>query len=236
MMVATETTRETRSSRAELGHDPGLTRRRLLLRTAAAVTAALLSPVDWPESLVSGARAAGVELVTDTINGFVAFIVPGRDPYSRAQGVIVDEPGGIGAGATPAVIEVLDFFASDAQGRPVPLSGVVTTLLNSAAQRVNPKASRGMFLSAFARLSFAEKLEAYHEIDVDPALAAAQGQLALLPTVVGLTAYSEAPVLDRATGRLRRTPVGWRMSGYGGPADGRAELRGYYRGRKQANG
>jgi hypothetical protein len=219
-----------------LGHDRGLTRRVLLSRSAAAVVVALLSPVDWPEVLLRNARAAGDDLVRDTINGLVAFIVPGRDPYSRAQGVIVDEPGGIGAGATPAVIEVLDFFASDAQGRPVPLSGVVVTLLNSAAQRVNPTGSRGGFLSAFARLSFAEKLEAYHEIDVDPALAAEQGQLALLPTVVGLITYSEAPVLDRATGRLRRTPVGWRMSGYGGPADGRAELRGYYHGRKQSNG
>jgi hypothetical protein len=219
-----------------MGHDRGLTRRLLLSRSAAAVVVALLSPVDWPEVLLRDASAAGDDLVRDTVNGLVAFIVPGDDIYSRAQGVVVAGPGGVGAGAAPAVIEVLDFFASDAQGRPVPLSAMVATLLNSAAQRVNPKASRGALLSAFARLSFAEKLEAYHDIDVDPALAAAQGQLALLPTVVGLITYSEAPVLDRATGRLRRAPVGWRMSGYGGPADGRAELRGYYRGRKQANG
>jgi hypothetical protein len=219
-----------------MGHDRGLTRRLLLSRSAAAVVVALLSPVDWPEVLLRDARAADDDLVRDTVNGLVAFIVPGDDVYSRAQGVVVAGPGGVGAGATPAVIEVLDFFASDAQGRPVPLSRVVATLLNSAAQRVNPKASGGALLSGFARLSFAEKLEAYHEIDVDPALAASQGQLALLPTVVGLITYSEAPALDRATGRLRRTPIGWRMSGYGGPADGRAELRGYYRGREQANG
>ena len=215
--------------------DPGLTRRRVLSRSAAAVAAALLLPVDWPESLLSGARAASDGLVRDTINGLVAFIVPGRDAYSRAQGAVVDEPGGVGAGATESVIALLDFVASDAQGRPLPQSSVVATLLNSAAERVNPHASRGGFVSAFARLSFAEKIAAYHGIDVDPALASAQGQLAMLPAVVGLIAYSEAPVLDRATGRLQRTPVGWRMSGFGGPADGRAELRGYFRGRKKAN-
>src|SRR4051812_48145179 len=50
------------------------------------------------------------ELSRDTWNGFVAFNLPGRDAYSRAQGTPRSERGGIEAGGTDFLISNLDRF------------------------------------------------------------------------------------------------------------------------------
>jgi len=50
------------------------------------------------------------QLARDTLNGFVAFSVPGQDDYSRAQGTPRGEPGGIAAGGTDFLIENFDRF------------------------------------------------------------------------------------------------------------------------------
>jgi hypothetical protein len=50
------------------------------------------------------------DLSRDTLNGFVAFILPGQDPYSNAQGTPRSEPGGIEAGGTDFLIQNLDRF------------------------------------------------------------------------------------------------------------------------------
>jgi hypothetical protein len=50
------------------------------------------------------------QLARDTLDGFVAFSLPGRDPYSRAQGTPRNEPGGIEAGGTDFLIQNLDRF------------------------------------------------------------------------------------------------------------------------------
>lgn len=50
------------------------------------------------------------QLARDTLNGFVAFSVPGQDAYSRAQGTPRGEPGGIEAGGTDFLIRNLDRF------------------------------------------------------------------------------------------------------------------------------
>jgi hypothetical protein len=50
------------------------------------------------------------QLARDTLNGFTAFIVPGQDAYSKAQGTPRGEPGGIAAGGTDFLIENLDRF------------------------------------------------------------------------------------------------------------------------------
>ena len=215
-----------------------ITRRRLISTAASSLAAGLLSqalPVEWPRWLLAQAAAAGADLVRDTLHGFVAFIVPGDDRYSRAQGTFVGRRGGIDAGATEPVIAMLDFAVSDAQGNPVPQSGGLAALLNFAAQRMGPAAASGAFASPFARLSYDEKVAAFEYLEANPALESVTALLEVLPGVVGLIAYSEAPVVDRSSGWLRHTPVGWRISGFGGPADGRAELRGFYGGRTQAS-
>lgn len=50
------------------------------------------------------------QLARDTLNGFVAFSVPGPDAYSTAQGTPRGEPGGIAAGGTDFLIQNLDHF------------------------------------------------------------------------------------------------------------------------------
>ena len=57
--------------------------------------------------------AAELDLTRDTLNGLVAFVTPGDDPYSVAQGVATTGPGGIAAGATDAMIETLDRVVPD---------------------------------------------------------------------------------------------------------------------------
>ena len=49
-------------------------------------------------------------LSTDTFNGLVAFVVPGPDQYSVAQGVSDGAPGGIDADATAFMLNALDNF------------------------------------------------------------------------------------------------------------------------------
>jgi hypothetical protein len=50
------------------------------------------------------------DLARDTLNGLVAFSVPGQDAYSQAQGTPRGEPGGIEAGGADFLIENLDRF------------------------------------------------------------------------------------------------------------------------------
>src|SRR5882724_1596114 len=57
---------------------------------------------------LSDARAAGADVTVDTFNGLLAFVVPGSDSYSIAQGVSTPEIGGVGVGATNVVIATVD--------------------------------------------------------------------------------------------------------------------------------
>ncbi|MGH9919930.1 MAG: hypothetical protein ACRD6W_13835 [Nitrososphaerales archaeon] len=78
----------------------------------ALVDAAELSRVSLAGATLSPARLAPVfdALSTDTINGLVAFAVPGPDAYSLAQGVSDTAPGGIDAGGTAFMLDALDNF------------------------------------------------------------------------------------------------------------------------------
>ena len=60
--------------------------------------------------LVELLRPVLAQLSRDTLNGFVAFTVPGRDAYSSAQGTPRGEPGGIEAGGTDFLIDNVDRF------------------------------------------------------------------------------------------------------------------------------
>jgi hypothetical protein len=187
------------------------------------------------------AAAADSDLTSDTISGLAAFIIPGDDEYSVAQGVSTAEPGAVGAGAVPKTIEALDRYVpaplvAGSSNLTIPASGGVASLLNAIALQVNPSASAGGFASPFARLSFAEKGEVFRRFESDPTLADTEFRFVagILPGFIGFLGFSEAGVYEN--GKLSAVPVGWRLSNYGGPREGWKELKGYYRGRRRARG
>jgi hypothetical protein len=185
------------------------------------------------------AAAQNGDLTSDTISGLAAFIFPGNDEYSVAQGVSTPEPGAVGAGAVPKIVDSLDRFvpaplASGSTGLAVPAAGGVAALLNTIALQVNPGASSGSFLSPFSRLSFVDKGEVFRRFESDPTLADTEFRFVagILPGFVGFLGYSEAGAYEN--GKVNGTPVGWQLSGYGGQSEGWNELKGYYRGRRSA--
>ena len=200
--------------------------RRAFLGQAIALTAAALVPLPaflGERGWLDAAHAAEPDLVHDTFNGLVAFIVPGPDAYSVAQGESTPEPGGLDAGTTDALIATLDGALPNA-------SALLAAVLNNTAQTINPTAT-GPFVSAFARLSFEDKGRVFAALEAVPAL---QFFIGTLPSLVAFLAYSEVGVLDPDTSMLTGIPVGWMLSGYGGVANGHAELRGYTQGRRRA--
>jgi hypothetical protein len=167
------------------------------------------------------------------MNGLVAFVVPGRDRYSRAQGTKTRTPGGIEAGTTATLIHTLDRFLPSR----LPLSSTAATILNEVALTVEPMSRRGTFAAPFANLSFARKAAVFHEVESLQGEGARSIQFLAgnLPNLVAFLAYSEAGAFDAKRRRLRGRPLGWRLSRYAGVADGRAELKGYWEGRRAAD-
>jgi hypothetical protein len=163
-------------------------------------------------------------VVHDTFNGLLAFVVPGSDEYSVAQGVSTIEPGGVDAHVTDIFITTLD------QSTPfLPnFSSTVAAILNDLALVVNPAAG-GAFLSAFARLSFNEKVAVFQIMDSTEPLKLLAG---ILPAFAAFLSYSEAGVFDPQTRSLTGQPVGWAISAYQGVANGRDEFRGYFENRQ----
>lgn len=181
----------------------------------------ILSERGWLEP----AYAAQPDTVRDTLNGLIAFIVPGPDPYSVAQGVSTPEPGGIDAGIIDILIATLDQVTVP----PPPFATVseaVAAILNGTAQAVNPA------VDGFAQLTFPEKVFVFQFLESDPTLAPIAGAL---PFFVAFLAYSEAGVFDPGTRTLTGQPVGWTLSGYEGVADGRDEFIGYFENRKKVD-
>jgi hypothetical protein len=213
----------------------GISRRTLLERAGLAGAGVILAQLPgflsgkgWLEQ----AHAQSPDQVRETIDALVAFVVPGPDPYSVAQGQSTQEPGGIEAGATDLVIELLDRFV----GLPVgtlPSSGGVAQLLNGYALQVNPAAAGGAFVSPFARLKFDEKIEVFRRFEQDTEGSELRFVSGILIGAVGFLSYTEGNALDRDTRRLTRTPTGWTLSKYDGVAEGRPEMKGYWRGRRK---
>src|SRR3954469_24060540 len=86
------------------------------------------------QGLLATARAASPDLTVDTLSGLVAFIVPGDDEYSVAQGEKAGGPGGIAAGGVEALIAGLDRYVPVTTlggDQSLPASGGVATLLNN---------------------------------------------------------------------------------------------------------
>jgi hypothetical protein len=156
-----------------------------------------------------------------------------------SQGVSTKGPGGIAAGATGAIIETFDRavpapLVGGSTGSTLPASGAVAQLLNNYATQVNPAASRGGFVSPFARLSFEEKGEVFRRFESDPAWegSSVRNLAGVLPSAPAFFGFSEAGVFRKS--KLTGTPLGWRISGYGGVSDGWKEFKGYWRGRRAA--
>ncbi len=209
---------------------PFTIRRRALLGGAAAIPLLL--------AFGGGAgEAASLPPIKDAFDGLVAFLVPGRDRFSVQQGRTSTSDGGVAAGAGPSLEYVYDqAIPYPLVGRPfdlnLPGAAAVAAILNLVAVEVAPVAALGPFASAFANLSFADKVEVFRRLE-EPGLAdgtPVRFILDTLPTLAAFIAYSEAPVFDRATNRLTAVPLGWQLSAYQGIGEGWNEFQGYYRG------
>ena len=228
-----------------------ISRRDFLVRAGWAGLGAAL--VQLPAALrgkgwLDEAAAQDANLTRDTLNGLVAFVVPGPDPYSVAQGESSGAPGAIAARTTDNLILNLDSFLPNPDLGPfnndgsVPLSGAVANLLNSQAAQVDPAANGGGFASHFSRLSFKEKAEVFKRIEAmsgdDDASRNIRFVGGILPGYTAYLAYTEWHVFDPATRTVSARPVGWDTSSYmpgrTKPADGWDELKGYYQGRRRA--
>lgn len=221
----------------------GLTRRSFVERaglTGLAVALAQLPALLDAKGLLADALAQSGDVTEDTLSGLIAFIFPGDDDYSKAQGDTVQGPGGLGAGTLPVFIRNLDAFVPvavpGAGTQTLPASGGVATLLNQYALDVNPAASSGSFASPFARLSNAEKAAALQRFEADPSWDNTEFKFVsgILPGFVAFLSWSEGGVIDPATRQPKSAPVGWKVSNYTGPAEGHAELRGYYHSHRSA--
>lgn len=191
---------------------------------AAAATAALIQaqPFAKGRGWLDAAQAATPDLTHDTYNGLLAFVLPGSDAYSIAQGVSTPDHGGVDAGVTDVLIATIDESTPFVPG----FSAQVAAILNGLAQSVNPGGG-GTLASPFANLSFAQKAAVFQIMDATPALELFGG---LLPLFVAFFCYSEAGAFDPATRKLTGQPLGWTLCHYQGVADGRDELLGYFPG------
>jgi hypothetical protein len=195
----------------------------LLLSAAMALARAtdFLTSRGW----IQATEVPNPDLLHDTFNGLLAFIVPGPDDYSVAQGVSTVELGGVDLGVTDNLIVTLD------ETTPFlpQFSATVASILNGIALVVNPSPS-GQFLSPFACLSFAEKAAVFQIMDGTDSLKPLAG---VLPAFVAFFCYSEAAVFDPVTRSLTGHPIAWDLSTYQGVSDGRDEFRGYFENRRE---
>lgn len=202
----------------------GAPRRTFLSAAMMTAAAVLLRDSPLAAGLQAFAQTNAPDLVHETANGLLAFMVPGTDAYSVAQEVSTDDPGGVDAGVTDIFIKSLD------QSAPYlpQFSQVVAGLLINLGQAVNPGAT-GPFTSLFANLKFAEKVAVFQIMDATDSLKPLAG---VLPALSAFLCYSEAGVFDPSTRSLTGQPVGWTIAHYEGAADGRDEFRGYFRNRR----
>ena len=231
--ISEQVGRVTQERESPEGHARLMSRRRFLRH--AGLTAAAMALLQAPQVLsgrgwIQPVYAAKPDLVHDTFNGLLAFVVPGSDRYSKHQGVSTAEPGGVDAGITDVLIASMDQAVPFRPNFSVELAGI----LNGVAEAVNTSAS-GPFSAPFAKLSFPEKVKvfAFLEGGVVPELRPFAPLAGVLPQFVAFLVYSEAGVFDPVTRTLTGTPLGWKLSNYEGVADGRDEFKGYYQDRRK---
>ena len=227
--ISEQVGRVTQERESPEGHARLLSRRSFIRH--AGLMAAAMALLQAPE-VISGrgwiqpAYAAETDLVHETFNGLLAFVVPGYDRYSEHQRVSTEERGSVDAGITDVLIASMDQAAPFLPNFSV---FVADQILNRVAQAVNPSAS-GDFSAPFANLLFPEKVAVFQVLEGDPASRPLAG---VLPQFVAFLVYSEAGVFDPDTRTLTGTPLGWTLSNYEGVADGRDEFKGYYQDRRK---
>ena len=231
--ISDQVGRMTQERESPEGHARRLSRRSFLRH--AGLTAAAMALLQAPEVLsgrgwIQPAYAAKTDLVHDTFNGLLAFVVPGSDTYSVDQGVWTDEPGGVAAGITDVLIASMDQAAPFLPNFSVQPAGI----LNNVALAVNPSASNPLPVP-FANLLFPEKVKVFEFLEggVDPKLRLFAPLAGVLPQFVAFLVYSEVGVFDPNTRTLTDKPLGWTLSNYEGVADGRDEFKGYYQDRRK---
>ena len=109
--ISEQVGRVTQERESPEGHARLMSRRRFLRH--AGLTAAAMALLQAPQVLsgrgwIQPVYAAKPDLVHDTFNGLLAFVVPGSDTYSKHQGVSTAEPGGVDAGITDVLIASMD--------------------------------------------------------------------------------------------------------------------------------
>jgi hypothetical protein len=137
----------------------------------------------------------------------------------------------------------------------VPLSALVSLLLNFVATSVDPLAILGPFpASPFANLRAAQKAEVFRRLEgdyselielldsaaPDPGKETLSGFVKFLAGTLlefaAFTPFTEFGVFDRERRVATERPVGWELARYlpgrRTPVDGRDEFKGYYRGRR----
>ncbi len=212
----------------ELGDASEISRRAFFLRALAAAGALTAVPGLLERAgLVEAAQAATPDLTQDTLNGLVAFFVPGPDAYSVNQGQSTPEHGGIDGGAAIGLHQGLNAAYSF---MPT-LADTVATLLNSTATAINPGAS-GPFASSFANLSFTDKGKVYAALEGNPQSAPLFGTV---PLLIAFLTYSELTAYDPASRSVTGRPLGWTLSNYPGVHDGLDDFQGYYKNRRKAD-
>jgi hypothetical protein len=220
-----------------------LSRRQFLELSALALPLALLRPTGGLQ--LPGLPPVVIEpdVTRDTFNGLFAFVLPGDDPYSQAQGQTARGPGGVGSGGVQVLIDTVDRLLPasvlGSQSVNVPAATAIALLFNHFAVQVDPAAASGVFVSPFARLPFAGKADALRRIESDETLSSVVEVIryvsSVIPAFAAFMSFGEAGVYDPARRTLRARPIGWDICRFGGPAEGHAGFRGYYAGRRAAD-
>ena len=107
-------------------------------------------------ALVALLRPVLGQLARDTLNGFTAFVVPGKDAYSKAQGTPRSEPGGIDAGGTDFLIENLDRFLPLPDEVVRPAAAALVTALNDLALPLDGGLLGGILLPSVVTIGLVE--------------------------------------------------------------------------------
>jgi hypothetical protein len=212
-----------------------------------------------PSRTPGAIEAGATDFIINSLDNFVPFPDELAQPIGAALVTGLADSGIElpGLDVLPVQLHSLDkalaaYLDSD---EALPLSLPIAGLLNLMATQVNPLAVNGPHLSPFARLSYAEKAQAFELIektDADlVALLDVHFPEPLKDSVSGLLkfvggaliefatfgAYGESAVYDKVRRTLRKRPVGWTATGYqpDGPVEGWDDFIGYYQGRQEVH-